>query len=116
MTVCTPRPPQALEVSKFAVGAGSWRPGAWTLRRAPSPSPDLTERPNLGRFHSDDVDQPWRVVAHREDRLDARIAEWDEIGIGYRTARTNPRRERTHRAGRPGKGLHPPTEQAVLSG
>ncbi len=76
-----PRSHQVLEVSEFAVGAGSSRPLAWTLRSAPSA--DVTiDRPDLGRFHRDDVNGLSRVFAHRETRLDAQIVEWNEIGLG----------------------------------
>jgi hypothetical protein len=40
------------------------------------------ERPDLGRFHRDDVNELSRVFAHREIRLDAQIVEWNEIGLG----------------------------------
>ena len=77
----TPRSHRVLGVSEFAVGAGSSRPRAWTLRSALSA--DVTfERPDLGRFHRDDVNELSRVFAHREIRLDAQIVEWNEIGLG----------------------------------
>ncbi len=77
----TPRSHQVLEVSEFAVGAGSSRPLAWTLRSAPSA--DVTiERPDLDRFHRHDVNELSRDFAHREIRLGAQIVEWNEIGLG----------------------------------
>ncbi len=77
----TPRSHQVLEGSELAVGAGSSRPLAWTLRSAPSA--DVTiERPDLDRFHRHDVNELSRDFAHREIRLGAQIVEWNEIGLG----------------------------------
>lgn len=79
-----------------------------TSHQAPeiaAPLPDVTtERLDLRRFHSDDLDELSKVFAHREvwqfpygrgfsrseteHFLDAQIAEWDEIGFGCWVART----------------------------
>ncbi len=43
---------------------------------------DVTiERPDMGRFHRD-VNEPSRVFAPREIRLDAQVVEWNEVGLG----------------------------------